>query len=121
MTRATRLDMSEAEFQAIVTQLAHLAGWQTMHVYPLQTKGGRHRTPTTMPGWPDLVLWHPARQLVWFRELKTDDGRLTPDQRDVLHSLRLAGASAAVWRPSQINDIERTLWADRPATKETEL
>lgn len=116
----SRIEWTEAEFQALVTQLASRCGWWTMHVYPLQTKGGRHRTPTTCPGWPDLVLWHPTRQLVWFRELKTDGGRLSPDQRDCLRSLRAAGADVAVWTADQIDHIEHTLRATRPATKETD-
>jgi hypothetical protein len=106
--------VTETEFQALVVDLAHLTGWQTMHVRPAQTANGRHLTPTTCVGWPDLTLWRPGQHLI--RELKTDRGRLTPAQADVLDSLRLAGIDADVWRPRDWDAINRTLRATRPAT-----
>jgi len=60
-----------------------------MHVFPLAGRAGRTRTPTTCSGWPDLVLWKRGRCLVV--ELKSETGRLRPEQRDVLDSLAAAG------------------------------
>lgn len=64
-------------------------------------------TATTCEGWPDLVLWRPDR--IIFRELKSETGKLTPAQRDLLLSLRAAGADVLVWRPSDWPDIEKEL------------
>ncbi len=49
-------------------------------------------------GFPDLVVLG-TRGILW-RELKTERGRVTPDQREWLDRLRQAGADADVWRPS---------------------
>lgn len=99
--------MSEAGFQEAVIQLAELTGWRCMHVRAVTDQRGRTRTPTTTVGWPDVTLWRPDRLM--FRELKTEAGRVTVEQRDVLDSLAAAGADVAVWRPSQWDEIETTL------------
>ena len=104
--------MTEAEWQQQVTDLAHLAGWRVNHHRP--TPAGRdrtrHTTATTIPGWPDLTLFRPGALL--FRELKTDTGRLSNEQRQVLGDLKAAGADVGVWRPRDFADVQRTL---RPA------
>lgn len=96
---------TEAEFQEAVTDLAHLSGWQTMHVRRSMTAPSRARwaTTTSLAGWPDLVLWRPGRLL--FRELKSDTGRVSAEQQAVLESLAQSGADVGVWRPSDWDDI----------------
>jgi hypothetical protein len=54
-------------------------------------------------GFPDVVVVGP-HGVLW-RELKSDRGRLTPDQVLWLDRLNAAGANAAVWRPCD--------WPDR--------
>jgi len=112
--------VTEAEFQRTVTEFAQLAGWRVMHHRP--TPAGAHRprwtTATTVPGWPDLTLFAPGRGVL-YRELKTDAGRLSIDQRQVLAELAAAGADVAVWRPSDWSEIERTLRPTRATTTET--
>lgn len=49
------------------------------------------------PGFPDCVLVGPAGVL--FRELKSETGRLTPDQVRWLDRLTEANADTDVWRP----------------------
>ena len=44
-----------------------------------------------------------------FAELKTDRGRVTEPQWEVIVSLREAGVYAEVWRPKQWPLIEKTL------------
>jgi len=46
---------------------------------------------------------------VLFRELKTDAGRLTPQQAQVLDELAAAGADAGVWRPRDFGRIKEEL------------
>jgi hypothetical protein len=52
------------------------------------------------PGWPDWVIIGPCR--IIFRELKSETGTLTPEQREVGQMLQRAGQSWAVWRPSDL-------------------
>ena len=62
----------EADFQQRVTDLADAHGWDWQHCrQPRQDR----------PGFPDLVLWHPGRGLVLFRELKHEYGKVTPCPR----------------------------------------
>lgn len=108
--------MTEAVFQRQVIELALLCGWRVNHHRPTPAGRGRDRytTATTVPGFPDLELWAPGRGVL-YRELKTDTGRLSPEQHDVLTSLRAAGADVAVWRPSDWDEIRTTL--RRPAAR----
>lgn len=63
--------------------------------------------PTGARGWPDLA---PARGgVLRFRELKSAKGRLAAAQQAWLQALQEAGRDAAVWRPADWNEIERTL------------
>jgi hypothetical protein len=60
-------------------------------------------------GFPDLVITGPRGTV--FRELKDQDGTLTPEQRAWLADLRESGEDAQVWRPSDWRSgrIEREL------------
>lgn len=90
--------MSEAQWQADVSKLAHLLGWR--HVYHT------HDSRRSAPGFPDLVL---VRERVVFCELKTDTGKLSPAQRDWLTALYGAGAEVYVARPRQERELSRVL------------
>jgi hypothetical protein len=87
---------TEADLQSAVIDLAAWSGWRSMHVRPVTDRDHRTRAPTTCAGWPDLVLWRPGQLLAV--ELKTQTGRLTAAQRDVLDSLAAAGLDVQVWR-----------------------
>lgn len=99
------LAIDEATFQAQVVELAHLLGWEVLHVRRSIGRGNRWTTTTSVKGWPDLFLWHP-RHGVLARELKTDDPRSqpTPEQVQVIASLCAAGIDAGVWRPRDFGD-----------------
>ena len=86
--------MTEDQFQTVVLQLAELSGY-----------GVRYHNPDSrrsQAGFPDLVLGSSSRRRVLFRELKTDIGRLSPEQVLCLETLTLAGLDAAVWRPNDL-------------------
>lgn len=85
--------MTEAQLQRAVTALAKQLGWRVFHVT---------WSPGTTPGWPDLVLIHPTKQRVVFRELKTARGRLSAAQLLWLGDLTAAGQDAGVWRPADL-------------------
>lgn len=109
VTMRTAPQPTEAQFQAQIVDLAELCGWRSNHVFRSASNrdGGGWRTATTCIGWPDLALWKPGRFLVV--EVKAERGRLTPEQRDVLASLRAAGIDARCWKPSDWPEVEQTL------------
>lgn len=92
--------LTEKQFQAQVLQLASLSGWRCYHTFDSRRSS---------PGFPDLVLVRPPRLLLV--ELKTDQGRLRPEQAAWLDVL--AGCEDApevhLWRPSSWGEIEATL------------
>lgn len=112
--------MTEAQFLATVIETAHLFGWMVAHFRPAQTartvrtKDGRTKSVWATPvqgdgvGWPDLVLVRSARMLCW--ELKSEKGRLRPEQQEWLDCLgQIPGAEVAVYRPSDWEKIEAAL------------
>ena len=109
--RATKTDLppiTEAEFQRMVLQLAHLQGWWSFHVRPGRTAQG-WRTPIQGKGagFPDLVLCR-DKQLI-FVELKAVRGALSEQQTYWIERLRAAGQTVFVWRPSDWPEIEKEL------------
>ena len=97
---------TEKQWQAQVVAEARRFGFQV-----LWTHDSRH----SPAGMPDLVLIHPQRRIVAFRELKTDRGKLGPEQRAVIDALAEAGADVAVWRPAQATEIWRWIAGSRVA------
>lgn len=92
--------MNEQQWQANVVDLAKMNGWYLYHTYDSRRSN---------PGFPDLVLVHPFRQRVLFRELKTDGGRVSTDQLKWIGILGAAGADVEVWRPSDLERIAKQL------------
>lgn len=114
-TRGSRLTsplaMWEADWSSFVVDLAVRAGWRVAHFRPARTTKG-WRTPVEgHAGFVDLVL---ARDgVVLHRELKTNRGVLTAEQRAWLVAL---GPSAGVWRPRDRDEVIATLTAPRGTT-----
>lgn len=92
--------MTEAEFQQTIIEAARLLGWKVYHT---------HDSRRSEPGFPDLVL---VKDRVMFREVKTDEGTVSPAQRDWLSLLSLAGEDASVWRPMYWDTIIKELKED---------
>lgn len=94
--------MSEREFQRKVIDTAHTFGWRVAHFRTAMNARGHYQTPVGADGagWPDLVLVHPDRGLVLYRELKAGRGRLSPAQEDWQVWLAGARADVGVWRES---------------------
>ncbi len=80
---------SEKEFQSAVCHLARLMGLLTFHTFDSRR---------SEPGFPDLVIV--GRKGFLFREIKTQGGRVRPEQQTWITKLALAKADVAVWRPS---------------------
>ena len=99
--------MSEKDWQAQVVQLAGTFGWMVQHSRPAQV-GERWMTAITgQVGFPDLVLAHRTKGVV-FVELKTDTGRMATAQTEWRETL--AGhVEWYLWRPSDIAAVMRRL------------
>jgi len=99
--------MSEAEFTRQVLALAKLLGWRTFHARAARTtKGWRTPVQGDGKGFADIVC---VRERVLWIELKTDTGKLTPEQDAWIKSLRGADQEVHVWRPRDWPEIEKVL------------
>lgn len=102
-TPETARAMTEAELQSNVMDLCKVLRLLVYHT---------HDSRKSPAGFPDLVI--AGRRLI-MRELKTERGKLTPDQERWLAALRYAGIDADVWRPSDwlAGNVTRQLQALR--------
>jgi hypothetical protein len=91
--------LTERDLQSLVLDVARLAGWKHYHT---------HNSKHSPSGFPDLVLAHPLHGVI-FVELKSEQGKVSEKQRSWLSTLSMAGATYYVWRPSDWNEIVRTL------------
>jgi hypothetical protein len=91
--------MPERELQQLVAGLCQVFGLP--HFHPLNSRGMR-------AGWPDSVI---IGTRVIYRELKSQTGKLSAEQRAVGDKLLAAGADWAIWRPGDWlrGGIEREL------------
>ena len=101
--------MTEAQWQGRVLDLAKLCGWRVAHFRPARTAAG-WRTPVEADGvgYPDLTMVREGRLIV--AELKSEAGRVTPEQRQWLAELSsVPGLEVFLWRPSDWPDVQRLL------------
>jgi hypothetical protein len=97
--------MTEATLQTRVEALARELGWLAYHPgdnRPVTAKSGRRYVQRVEPGFPDLVLVR--REVLLMAELKTQTGRLRPEQRRWHEALTAAGVTVYVWRPLDLLD-----------------
>lgn len=90
--------MTEKEFQNQVVELASLRGWRWYHT---------HDSRRSNAGFPDLTLVRGDRLL--FVELKTERGRLSPEQFAWLEALNETPAEIHIFRPSDWSNLEEIL------------
>ena len=102
-TSRVRTYETEKAFLDAVVELATLCQWLVYHTYDSRR---------SQAGFPDLVLVK-KKQLI-FAELKTNKGRLRPEQREWLDMLGLMADDCTnvgfyLWRPSDWDTIEKLL------------
>ena len=104
-----KIKLSETAFGSQVESLLKLYGWRYTHFRPAFTNKG-YRTPLTgHKGFPDYCAVRGGRLL--FIELKSEDGKLSPEQQmwlDDLEEVRLIGA-VRVFRPSDFETVMELL------------
>jgi hypothetical protein len=95
-------DVTERQWQEEVEALLREGGWAYIHL-----RDSRRQRAT---GWPDLFAVKGDKAIAI--ELKTERGRITPEQARWLALLRAAGISTYVWRPTQVDEVRRSLLGD---------
>lgn len=101
--------ISEETFTKQVIQLARVFGWRVAHFRPAMTKRGRWVTPVQGDGkgFPDLFMLRHNRAIA--AELKSAKGTVTPEQELWLEAAKRANFEAYIWKPSDIDEVERVL------------
>lgn len=101
------MTLSEARFQSQVTQLAKYYGWAVYHA-PDNKPGPHGRRQTVARGWPDLFMVRDGQAIA--AELKTDKGRVRPEQVEWLAALDLVpGVETFLWRPADFDEVHARL------------
>lgn len=107
MTAAVKV--TEAEFLDQVLDAARIFRWRTAHFRPAKTAHGwRTAVQGDGKGFFDLILVRSPR--VIFAELKSDKGKLAPEQvawADALNGCD--GVEAYTWRPADLDEVMRVL------------
>jgi hypothetical protein len=102
--------VTEDEWKSWVLDVARWHHWLVSHFRPARTERG-WRTPLEgNAGYPDVTLARGG--VVLIRELKSDRGRLAPEQQAWLEAL---GPLGGVWRPRDRDLVLATLTAAVPA------
>lgn len=96
--------MNGGDLQRNIIEVGHTFGWRFAHfrsIYNGRTK--RWETPVGGDGmgFPDLVIVHPERGELYYREIKAQYEKVRPQQQQWGDWLLSAGQDWAIWRPKQ--------------------
>ena len=98
--RIDRIPVTERDLREQVRDLCGLFGWK-MHFTWMSMHSPK--------GMLDLLLINREKKRVIFAELKSDKGKLTPEQQETFDGLEACGQEVYVWRPGDIEHIARLL------------
>lgn len=96
-------EITEKHWSGDVEKLARQLGWGGYHTF---------RSERSPAGFPDWTFWRKGECI--FVELKTETGKLSPKQEEVIAGLRTGGMRVYVWRPSDLEEAAAVL-SRRPA------
>lgn len=85
--------MTEKTLQECVRRLAKLRSWLYYHT---------HRSQFSPAGFPDVIAIKGDRLVV--AELKSDKGKVSPEQQEWLEAFARCGVEVHIWRPSDWQD-----------------
>lgn len=121
---------SERDWERQVTEWARRGGWHGIHVYRTAVRSersgggysiyqgvhdGRNADHDDRKGVPDWLLVHPERKILLLPELKTVQGRVSPDQERWHTLLRWIDTVASpIWRPDHADDVRHILLGGSP-------
>ncbi|MFA5376404.1 MAG: VRR-NUC domain-containing protein [Dehalococcoidia bacterium] len=107
--RSDRPKISENAFQAQFIDLARQLGWRVAHFRPSINRRGKWSTAVQGDGvgFPDNILVKGSRIIA--AELKSEAGKLTPEQLIWLNVFRLTDAEVYVFKPSDYDNIVEIL------------
>jgi hypothetical protein len=92
-----QLGITESEFQEQELAAAGYAGWKLRY--------HTHDSRRSAEGFPDLVLIHEKLGRIAVVELKSEKGRVPPEQVRWIKAFRAAGVPAYIWRPSDWAEV----------------
>ena len=84
------IEITEKQFSQQVEDLLNLYGWHWCHFRPARTEEGWRTALSGHQGFPDYIATHPPRLI--FAELKSEKGKITPEQEEWLGMLRECGS-----------------------------
>lgn len=88
--------ITEKAFQANVVKALALAGWSTYHTaFSIRSA----------PGFPDVVALNPQKRRILAIEIKTETGKLRPEQEGWLEMFSECGAESWLLRPSMFDEF----------------
>jgi len=102
--------MTEAQFMQQIIDLSRLYGWRVAHFRPAMTRSGRWATPVQADGagFPDLCMVKRARLI--FAEIKSDKGKLSPEQETWITELtNCMRCEVYIWKPENWEEIVEVL------------
>jgi hypothetical protein len=112
------MNMTERIFQDHILQLCSMYGWLAHHVPPMRYNNrnalGNNWGTGGLAGMPDLTLISQRGQGIIYAELKTETGKLSAQQTQILSTLHRNGAEVYVWRPSDLTKIASRLSGLKP-------
>lgn len=91
----------EEQWRQQVRTVAKYYGWDMNY--------HTHDSRRSDAGWPDEVFAKPKIGRCVFVELKSDTGRLRPQQEMWLNALDAAGLETGLWRPSDMETVRAVL------------
>lgn len=100
MTRRNKLSMLEAGLQSSIVEVAARLGWLKYHTYNSQRSDF---------GYPDLTLVHEDKKRVVWMELKSDNGKTTPEQLMWLDALARCDMEVYLVFPKHLDEIIQIL------------
>jgi hypothetical protein len=92
--------LTEAAFQQQVMSAARFYGWHVFH-HPDSRR--------TAAGWPDLAMVKPLAHRLILAELKSETGRVRPEQTTIVTALDGATVTAGIYRPSDFQALVNLL------------
>jgi len=95
-----KIKVTEADLREQVRDLCRLFGWRFLFTWS---------SIHSPKGMLDLLLINKEQKRVIFAELKSENGKLTPEQQETFDDLQACGQEVWVWRPADIERIAEIL------------